>query len=154
MDTSPSKDSTQIVLKGSAAVVQGLLVLGTAIPIIGQFAVALQKAVEVINQASRNEDARVRLHDHAVDISDGLLPHITVFDNGLNKLINIDSQKQFYTKVMSATDTKLVTQVDIYINTLLSDRKDRLIDLVTINTNHKVTIIAEVRKNHANIEVN
>ena len=71
-----------------------------------------------------------------------------------NKLINIDSQKQFYTKVMSATDTKLVTQVDIYINTLLSDRKDRLIDLVTINTNHKVTIIAEVRKNHANIEVN
>ena len=70
-----------------------------------------------------------------------------------NKLINIDSQKQFYTKVMSATDTKLVTHVDIYIITLLSDRKDRLIDLVTINTNHKVTIIAEVSENHTNIKI-
>ena len=29
-----------------------------------------------------------------------------------------------------------------------------MIDLITINTNHKVTDITEVSKNHANIEVN
>ena len=97
----------------------------STIPIIGKFAEVLKKTLEVIKQVSHNED--VRLHDHAVDISDGLLPHvfqlsrITGFDNGLSKLMNllqeilsnIDSQKQFYTKVMSATDTKLLTQVDI-----------------------------------------
>ncbi len=37
---------------------------------------------------------------------------------------------------------------------LLSDRKDRLIDLITFNTNHKITVIAEVSENHANIVVN
>jgi thiamine monophosphate kinase len=94
------------------------------ISIIGKFAEILKKTLEVIKQLSHNAVVIVKLHDHAVDISDGLLPHvlqlsrITVFDNGLNNLINTDSQKQFYTKVMSATDTKLVTQVDIYIKNL------------------------------------
>ncbi len=43
---------------------------------------------------------------------------------------------------MSATDTNLVTQVDIYIKNL-TDRKDRLMDLIVIDTNRKVTYIAE-----------
>ena len=156
MDTSPSKESTQIVLKGSAAVVQGLLVLGETIPIIGQFAVVLQKALEVIKQASRNEDAIVRLHDHAMDIIEGLLPHlrdlsrIAGFDYALNKLKDlleeistyISNHNSLVTKVMSAADTNLVTQVDIYIKNL-TDRKDRLMDLIAIDTNRKVTYIAE-----------
>ena len=176
MDTSPSKDSTQIVLQRSAAVVQGLLALGTAIPIIGQFAVVLQKALEVIKQASRNEDAIVRLYDHAVDIIEGLLPHlrdlsrITGFDYAFKKLMDlldeistyISNQSSLVTKVMSATDTNLVTQVDIYIKNL-TDRKDRLMELIAIDTNRKVTYITEandkVSEDHrkdqsSNIEVN
>ena len=51
--------------------------------IIGKFAKILKMTLEVIKQVSHNEDdVIVKLHDHAVDISDGLLPHITVFDNG------------------------------------------------------------------------
>ena len=71
----------------------------------------LQKALEVIKQASRNEDAIVRLHDHAVDIIEGLLDHlrdlsrIAGFDKALNKLMYlldeissyIDSQKSIFT---------------------------------------------------------
>lgn len=143
-----SKDYTQIVLKCSAAVVQGLLILGTAIPIIGQFAVVLQKALEVIKQACINETAIVRLHDHAVDIIEGLLPHlrdlsmITGFDYALNKLMDlldeistyIINQSSLVTKVMSATDTNLVTQVDIYIKNL-TGRKDRLMDLIATQSN-------------------
>ena len=120
-----SKDYTQIVLKGSAAVVQGLLILGTPISIIGQFTVVLQKALEMIKQASRNEGAIVRLYDHAVDISEGLLEYlcdrylsrITGFDNALNKLMDllgeisryISNQNSLVTKVMSAKDTNLFT---------------------------------------------
>ena len=142
MDTSPSKDSTQIVLQRIAAVFQGLLALGTAIPIIGQFAVVLQKLLEVIKQASRNEDAIVRLHDHAVDIIEGLLPfflnlsRIADFDYALYKLMDVLDEISRYisyrnslvTKIMSATDTNLVTRVDFYIK-ILTDRKDRLMDL-------------------------
>jgi len=133
-------------------VVQGLIELGTAIPIIGQFAVVLQKALEVIEQAPRNEGAIVRLYDHAVDISEGLLPYlrdlsrITGFDYALNKLMDlldeissfISNQNSLVTKVMSATDINLFTQVDIYIKNL-TDRRDRLIDLIAIDTNRKVT---------------
>jgi hypothetical protein len=145
-----SKDSTQIVLKGSAAVVRGLLILGTPIPIIGQFTVVLQKALEVIKQASRNEGAIVRLYDHAVDISEGLLEYlcdlylsrITGFDYALNKLMDllgeisryISNQNSLVTKVMSAKDTNLFTQVDIYIKNL-TDRKDRLMDLIATQSN-------------------
>jgi len=176
VDTSPSKDSTQIVLKCSAAVVQSLLALGTAIPIIGKFAGVLQKLLEVIKQASRNEDAIVRLHDHAVDIIEGLLPHlrdlsrITGFDYALNKLMDllgeisryISNQNSLVTKVMSSTDVNLFTQVDVYIKNL-TDRKDRLMDLIAIDTNRKVTCISEandkVSEDHSNdqstnIEVN
>ena len=167
VDSPASKDSAQIILKGSAAVVSGLLVLGQAIPIIGKFAKVLQKALEVIKQASRNEDAIVRLHDHMVDISVGLLPHleaikdhwqsrITGFDNALNELMDllekissyiIGNQKSLFTKVMSATDTNLVTQVNNYIQKL-TDRKDNLMDLIAIDTNRKITDIAVVSKDH------
>ena len=41
--------------------VDGLLALRTAVPIIDQFAVALQKVLEVSKQASRNEIAKDRL---------------------------------------------------------------------------------------------
>jgi len=63
---------------------------------------------------------------------------------------------------LSATDTNLVTQVDIYIKNL-TDRKDRLMDLIAIDTNRKVTYITEandkVSEDHSkdqcsNIEVN
>ena len=128
--------------------VRGLLALGTAIPIIGQFAVVLQKALEVIKQACINETAIVRLHDHAVDIIEGLLPHlrdlsrITGFDYAFKKLMDlldeistyIINQSSLVTKVMSATDTNLVTQVDIYIKNL-TDRKDRLMDLIATQSN-------------------
>jgi Asp-tRNA(Asn)/Glu-tRNA(Gln) amidotransferase C subunit len=121
-----------------------LLALGVTIPIIGKFAMALQKALEVIKQASRKEDSVVRLHDHAVDIIEGLLDHlrdlsrITGFDDALNKLIDvleeissyISNRNSLLTKVMSATDTNLVTQVDIYIKNL-TDRKDCLMDLIS-----------------------
>ena len=60
-------------------------------------------------------------------------------------LSNIDSQKQIQNCLLKSI---------FKLKTLLSDRKDRLIDLITINTNHKVTDITEVSKNHANIEVN
>ena len=156
--------------------VRGLLALGTAIPIIGQFAVVLQKALEVIKQACINETAIVRLHDHAVDIIEGLLPHlrdlsmITGFDYAFKKLMDlldeistyIINQRSLVTKVMSATDTNLVTQVDIYIKNL-TGRKDRLMDLIAIDTNRKVTYITEandkVSEDHSkdqcsNIEVN
>ncbi len=140
--------------------VQGLLALGTAIPIIGQFAVALQKVLEVIEQASRNKDAIVRLHNHAVDISEGLLPRlhnlsrITGFDDALNRLVDllnnissfISNQNSSITQVMSATDTNLVTQVDIYIKNL-TDRTYRLMDLIAIDTHRKVTYISEAKRN-------
>jgi hypothetical protein len=116
-------------------VVNGLLALGTAIPIIGQFAVALQKVLEVIKQASRNEDTIVRLHDHAVYNIEGLLPRllqlsrITGFDNSFNKLMDLlEEISSYFTKVISATDTNLITQVDIYIKDL-TDHIDRLMDL-------------------------
>ena len=38
--------------------------------------------------------------------------------------------------------------------TLRSDRKDRWIDLIAFNMNHKITLNAEVSENHANIVVN
>ena len=55
---------------------------------------------------------------------------------------------------MSTTDTNLVTQVDVYIK-----KKDRLMGLIAIDTNRKVTYIAEandkVSEDHSsNIEVN
>ena len=145
----------------ASAVIRELIELGTAIPIINTFAEALKKVFEVIEQASRNEDAIVRLHDHALDISEGLLPHLSSisstspgFDNALNKLIDllkeistyIDSQKPVVTKAISATVTNLVTHVDIYIKNL-TDRKDRLLDLIAIDTNRKVTDIAEAKRN-------
>ena len=141
--------------------VRKLIELGTAIPIIDKFAEALKKVFEVIEQASRNEDAIVRLHDHALDISEGLLPHLSGisstspgFDNALNKLIDllkdistyISNQNSLVTKVISAADTNLVTKVDIYIKDL-TDRKDRLMDLIAIDTNRKVTCIAEAKRN-------
>jgi hypothetical protein len=148
-------------------VVQSLLALGSAIPIIGQFAVVLQKALEVIKQASRNEDAIVRLHDHALDISERLLPYlrglsrIAGFDDALYKLmdlltkisnyINNHNQNSLVTKAMSATDTNLVTQVDIYIKNL-TDHKDLLIDLIAIDTNRIVTDISEAKTN-SNVDV-
>ena len=137
--------------------VRKLIELGTAIPIIDKFAEALKKVFEVIEQASRNEDAIVRLHDHALDISEGLLPHLSGisstspgFDNALNKLIDlltdistyISNQNSFVTKAISATNTNLVTEVDNYIKDL-TDRKDRLMDLIAIDTNRKVTYITE-----------
>ena len=57
----------------------------------------------------------------------------------------IDNQKSLVTKVMSAIDTKLVTQVDIYINNL-TNRKDRLMDLIAIDTNLQLTDIAVAKK--------
>ena len=124
--------------------VDGLLALRTAVPIIDQFAVALQKVLEVSKQASRNEDAIVRLHDHAVDIIEILLPHllqlswITGFDYAFKKLMDlldeistyISNQNSWITKVMSATDTNLFSQVDIYIKNL-TDHKDRLMELIS-----------------------
>ena len=140
--------------------VQGLIELGTAIPIIGPFAEALKKVFEVIKQASLNNDAIARLHDHAVDISEGLLPHLSGlsstpgFDYALNKLMDllmkisryISNQNPLLTKVMSATDTNLVTQVDDYIKNL-TDSKDRLMDLIDIDTNRKLTYISEAKRN-------
>ena len=152
MDTSPSKESTQIVLKGSAAVVQGLLVLGETIPIIGQFAVVLQKALEVIKQASQNEDAIVRLHDHAVDISEGLLPHLSGlssnpgFNDAFNKLITLmkeiegsikDHKKSLLSKVISATDSALVETVISYIRRL-THCKVLVMDLLIIEMHQKI----------------
>jgi hypothetical protein len=154
-------------------VVQSLLVLGETIPVIGKFAEVLQKLLEVIKQASRNEDAIVRLHDHAVDISEGLLPYLrglsstpAGFDDAFNKLMYllkeisryISNQNPLVTKAMSATDTNLVTQVNNYIKNL-TDRKDLLMDLIVIDTNRKVTYIAEandkISEDHStNIEVN
>jgi len=116
------------------------------------------------------------LHDHAVDIIEGLLPHlrdlsrITGFDYALNKLMDllgeisryISNQNSLVTKVMSSTDVNLFTQVDVYIKNL-TDRKDRLMDLIAIDTNRKVTCISEandkVSEDHSkdqstNIEVN
>ena len=114
----------------------------------------------MIKQASRNVYAIVRLHDHAVDISESLLPHlrdlsrITGFDDALNKLMDLlgeissfmSNQNSWVTKVMSATDTNLFTQVDIY-NKILTDRKDRLMDLIAIDTNRKVADNAEAKRN-------
>ena len=166
MELTATKDSTQIVLKISTFVVTGLLALGSTIPLIGEFAKILQKALEVIKQASHNEDAIVRLHDHMVDISDGLLPHllplsrITGFDNGLNQLMNllqeissyIENQKSLVAKVMSATDTKLVTQVDIYMKKL-TDRKDRLMNLIAVDTNLQLTAVGKKKsEDHENFK--
>lgn len=159
MDSSASRDSTQIILKGSAVVVGGLIALGTVIPIIGNFAKVLQKALEVIKQASSNEDAIARLHNHALDISDGLLLHlfqlskITGFDNALKKIMDLledisnyinKHQTSLLTKVSSAADTKFVTQVDNYIQNL-TDRKDILMDLIAIDTNVKLTYLTEAK---------
>ena len=161
MNSSASKDSTEIVLKGSAVVVQGLLVLGTAIPIIGQFAVVLQNALEVIKQASRNEDAILKLHDHALNISEGLLHDLSGisstspgFDNALNKLIDlltnistyISNHKSLVTKAISATDTNLVTEVDNYMKDL-TECEGGLMALINIDTNRKVTDNAEAKRN-------
>ena len=141
--------------------VQGLLALGTDIPIIGKFAVVLQKVFEVIKQASRNEDAIVRLHDHALDISEGLLPHlldlsrIAGFDYALNKLIDLLKDISTYinnqnSKEISATDTNLVTEVDVYIKKL-TEREGRLMALITIDTNRKVTDNAEAKRNSKDV---
>jgi hypothetical protein len=70
----------------------------------------------------------------------------------------ISNQNSLVTKVMSATDTNLVTQVDIYIKNL-TDRKDRLMDLIAIDTNRKITYISgandKVSEDHSTrIEVN
>jgi len=95
-------------------VVRGLLALGTAIPIIGQFALVLQKALEVIKQACINETAIVRLHDHAVDIIEGLLPHlrdlsrITGFDYAFKKLMDLLDEISTYIINQSSLVTKVI----------------------------------------------
>jgi len=153
MDSSTSKDSTHIVLKGSAVVVSGLLVLGETIPIIGKFAKVLQKSLEVIKQASRNEDAIVRLHDHAVDISEGLLPYLrglsstpAGFDDAFNKLITLmeeiegsikDHKKSLLSKLISATDSALVETVISYIRRL-TNCKVLVMDLLLIEVHQKI----------------
>lgn len=139
--------------------VKGLLLLGKTIPIIREFAEVLQSALEVIEQASLNEKAIVRLHNHAVGISDELftnlsgLSEIRGLDNALKRLMKllndissyIVNHERMFTKVMSATDTNLVEQVNIYIENL-SDHKEHLIFLIGIDTNRKVNDIAEANK--------
>lgn len=152
MDSSPSKDYTHIVLKGSAVVVQGLLVLGETIPVIGKFAVVLQKALEVIKQACINETAVIRLHDHAVDISEGLLPHLEGlsstpgFNDAFNKLITLmeeiegyikDHKKSLLSKFISATDSALVERVISYIRRL-TNCKVFVMDLLLIEVHQKI----------------
>jgi hypothetical protein len=153
---------SSIMDSSASAVVRDLIELGTAIPIIKTFAEALKKVFEVIEQASRNEDAIVRLRDHAVDISERLLPRlsdlsrITGFDDALNKLmdllkkissyINNHNQNSLVTKAMSATDTNLVTKVDDYIQKLTA-HEGRLMALINIDTNRIVTDIAEAKRN-------
>ncbi len=125
----------------------------------GQFALVLQKALEVIKQASLNEDAIVRLHNHAVDISEGLLPYLrglsstpAGFDYALNKLMDLlkdissfdSDQNSLVTKVMSATNTNLADKVDDYIKNL-TDRKDRLMNLITIDIYRIVADNAEAK---------
>lgn len=134
---------------------QGLLALGTAIPIVGKFAEVLQKALEVIKQASRNEDALVRLHNHALDISEGLLDHLRGnsslsstpgFDDALNKLIKLfeeiegyinEHKKSLLSKLISATDSTLVQTVITYIHRL-TNCKVLVMDLLLIQVHHKV----------------
>lgn len=161
MDSSASRFSTQLIL--SAVVVRGLLTLGKTIPIIGKFAEVLQKTLKVIQQASCNEKAVVRLHNHAVTISGTLLSRlrlpqlsrITGFDDALNRLMELledissyinKHQTSLSTKVSSAIDTNLVTQVNNYIQNL-TDHKNILMDLIAIDTNIKLTYIAEAKKN-------
>ena len=152
MDSAHTIDSTQIILKGSATVVQGLLALAHAIPIIGKFAEVLKKALAVIKQASRNEAAIVRLHNHAVDISDGLLCHLKDrsstpgLDDALNKLINLleeieryinKHEKSLLSKVISATDSTLAQTVITYIHRL-TECKVHVMDLLLIEMHEKI----------------
>ena len=152
MDSAPTNDSTQIILKGSATVVQGLLALAHAIPIIGKFAKVLQKALEVIKQASRNEAAIARLHNHAVDISDGLLRHLEGrsstpgFDDALYKLIELleeiegyinKHEKSLLSKIISATDSTLAQTVITYIHRL-TECKVHVMDLLLIEMHEKI----------------
>jgi len=145
-------DSTQIILKGSESVVKGLLALANAIPIIGKFAEVLKKALAVIKQASRNEAAIVRLHNHAVDISDGLLCHLKDrsstpgLDDAINKLIKLleeiegyinKHEKSLLSKVISATDSTLAQTVITYIYRL-TECKVHVTDLLIIEMHQKI----------------
>ena len=132
--------------------VQGLLALANAIPIIGKFAEVLKKALAVIKQASRNEAAIVRLHNHAVDISDGLLCHLKDrsstpgLDDALDKLIKLleeieryinKHEKSLLSKVISATDSTLAQTVITYIHRL-TECKVHVMDLLLIEMHEKI----------------
>jgi len=129
-----------------------LLALANAIPIIGKFAEVLKKALAVIKQASHNEAAIVRLHNHAVDISDGLLCHLKDrsstpgLNDALNKLIKLlqeiegyinKHEKSLLSKVISAIDSTLAQTVITYIYRL-TECKVHVTDLLVIEMHQKI----------------
>jgi len=175
IDSSASADHTQslLILKVSAIVVNGLIALGSTIPIFGKFAEVLQKLSKVIKQAYINEEAMIRLHNYAVDISELLLPHFKAlssssallnvqdsFDIALNNLMElfeeilsyVENYKPWITKAISAVDNKLNEQVDRYIYDLMY-HQNQLINLITIaNTVTKINDNKEINKNADNVD--